>query len=122
MPQAGDSFTIASNTAGVADNRNALELGQLQTKPVLIGGGASFQSAYAQLVSSVGNKTRQVQVELGAQEALAKHAQDAMQSVSGVNLDEEAANLIRYQQAYQAAGKMIEVAARLFDELLGMLR
>jgi flagellar hook-associated protein 1 FlgK len=89
---------------------------------VLIGGGASFQSAYAQLVSSVGNKTRQVQVELGAQEALAKHAQDAMQSVSGVNLDEEAANLIRYQQAYQAAGKMIEVAARLFDELLGMLR
>ena len=122
VPQAGDSFSIASNTAGVADNRNALALGQLQTERVLIGGGASFQSAYAQLVSSVGNKTRQVQVELGAQEALAKHAQDAMQSVSGVNLDEEAANLIRYQQAYQAAGKVIEVASRLFDELLGMLR
>lgn len=122
VPQPGDTFTIASNVAGVADNRNALALGQLQSAQVMVGGGASVQSAYSQLVSSVGNRARQVQVNLTAQETLAKHAQDAMQSLSGVNLDEEAANIVRYQQAYQASAKMIEVAARLFDELLGVLR
>jgi flagellar hook-associated protein 1 FlgK len=70
----------------------------------------------------VGNKARQVEVTLTAQENLVKQAQDAQQSLSGVNLDEEAANLMRYQQAYQAAGKMIELAGKLFDEILAMAR
>ncbi len=121
VPVDGDQFVVARNAAGVSDNRNALALGQLQTRN-LVGGSASYQSGYSQTVSQVGNKTRQVQVALTAQENLVKQAQDAQQSLSGVNLDEEAANLMRYQQAYQAAGKVIELAGKLFDEILALSR
>ena len=121
-PAAGDVFTISANSAGVSDNRNALLLAGLQTGKTLAGGSASYQSAYAQIVSDVGNKTREVEVTITAQESVLKQAQDAQQSLSGVNLDEEAANLLRYQQAYQASGKMIEIASKLFDTLLGLGR
>ena len=120
-PAAGDVFTVEANASGVSDNRNALLLGQLQTR-LLVGGAASYQSAYSQLVSNIGNKARQVEVTLMAQENLVKQAQDAQQSLSGVNLDEEAANLLRYQQAYQAAGRVMEIAGRLFDEILALGR
>ena len=121
-PAAGDVFTISANSAGVSDNRNALLLAGLQTGKTLAGGTASYQSAYAQIVSDVGNKTREVEVTITAQESVLKQAQDAQQSLSGVNLDEEAANLLRYQQAYQASGKMIEIASKLFETLLSMGR
>jgi flagellar hook-associated protein 1 FlgK len=121
VPVDGDRFVIEPNTGGVSDNRNALALGQLQTRN-LVGGAASYQSAYSQAVSEVGNKARQVQVTLTAQDNLVKQAQDAQQSLSGVNLDEEAANLMRYQQAYQAASKVIELAGKLFDEILAISR
>lgn len=121
-PAAGDVFTISANSAGVSDNRNALLLAGLQTGKTLAGGSASYQSAYAQIVSDVGNKTREIQVTATAQESVLKQAEDAQQSLSGVNLDEEAANLLRYQQAYQASGKMIEIASKLFDTLLSMGR
>ena len=121
-PAAGDVFTISANGAGVSDNRNALLLAGLQTGKTLAGGTASYQSAYAQIVSDVGNKTREVQVTATAQESVLKQAEDARQSLSGVNLDEEAANLLRYQQAYQASGKMIEIASKLFDTLLALGR
>ena len=121
-PAAGDVFTISANSAGVADNRNALLLAGLQTGKTLAGGTASYQSAYAQIVSDVGNKTREIQVTATAQESVVKQAEDAQQSLSGVNLDEEAANLLRYQQAYQASGKMIEIASKLFDTLLALGR
>ncbi len=121
VPVDGDRFVIEPNTGGVSDNRNALALGQLQTRN-LVGGAASYQSAYSQAVSEVGNKARQVQVTLAAQDNLVKQSQDAQQSLSGVNLDEEAANLMRYQQAYQAASKVIELAGKLFDEILAISR
>ncbi|MBX3648513.1 MAG: flagellar hook-associated protein FlgK [Rhodocyclaceae bacterium] len=119
-PAAGDVFTLSANASGVSDNRNALLLAGLQTQKTLHGGTASYQSAYAQLVSEVGNKTRVIDVTATAQEHLLTQAQDAHQSLSGVNLDEEAANLLRYQQAYQAAGKMIEISSKLFDTLLAL--
>ncbi|MBE7459244.1 MAG: flagellar hook-associated protein FlgK [Zoogloeaceae bacterium] len=121
-PAAGDVFTISANSAGVADNRNALLLAGLQTGKTLAGGTASYQSAYAQIVSDVGNKTREIQVTATAQESVVKQAEEAQQSLSGVNLDEEAANLLRYQQAYQASGKMIEIADKLFNTLLELGR
>ncbi|MEZ5616491.1 MAG: flagellar hook-associated protein FlgK [Rhodocyclaceae bacterium] len=121
-PAAGDVFTVSANGGGVSDNRNALLLAGLQTGKTLAGGSASYQSAYAQIVSDVGNKTREVEVTITAQENIEKQALDAQQSLSGVNLDEEAANLLRYQQAYQASGKMIEIASKLFDTLLGLGR
>lgn len=119
-PIDGDSFSIGPNPTGVSDNRNALLLGNLQTQNTISGGTATYQSAYSQLVSQVGNKAREVEVASSAQETLVKQGQDVIQSMSGVNLDEEAANLIRYQQAYQASAKMIDVASKLFAEVLAL--
>jgi flagellar hook-associated protein 1 FlgK len=79
---------------------------------------ASLQEAYAQLVSEIGNKTRQVQVTGETQRTLLEQAQSSRDSLSGVNLDEEAANLIRYQQAYQASAKAMQIGASLFDTIL----
>lgn len=124
-PQNGDTFTLGNNVGGVADNSNALLLGQLQTQNTLAaspGGSAtaSYQSAYSQIVSQVGNKTREVQVTGQGLQALTDQAQTARDSASAVNLDEEAANLLRFQQAYQAAAKIITVAGKLFDTLLAI--
>ncbi|MBU0592510.1 MAG: flagellar hook-associated protein FlgK [Gammaproteobacteria bacterium] len=129
-PAANDSFTVGPNTGGVADNRNALLLAGLQTKNTLgkdssvVGSEptATYQSAYSQIVSSIGVKSRDISVTGQAQASLVAQTQQAQQSMSGVNLDEEAANLLRYQQAYQASGKMMEIATTLFDTLLSLGR
>ncbi len=119
-PANNDTFVVARNAAGVADNRNALALGKLQTQATVAGGTANYQDAYARLVSDVGNKTREIQVTGAAQSALLKQSQDARESLSGVNLDEEAANLLRYQQAYQASAKMLDIGSKLFDVILSI--
>ncbi|EPZ16367.1 hypothetical protein M622_13350 [Thauera terpenica 58Eu] len=125
-PAAGDAFEFAPSAAGVADNRNAVALGALQTKKVLLADGgrptATFQSAYAQTVTTIGNKTREVQVNEAAQDTLLQQATTTRDSLSGVNLDEEAANLVRYQLAYQASARVMTVAQRLFDELINIGR
>jgi flagellar hook-associated protein 1 FlgK len=121
-PVAGDTFTVSPNSNGTADNRNARLLGNLQTKPILDGGKATYQSAYAELVSFVGNKTREVQVNSQAGDTLLKQVTAAQQDVSGVNLDEEATNLLKYQQVYQAAGKVMQMASTLFDTVLSISR
>ncbi len=119
-PNNNDTFTIGPNTNGVSDNRNALLLGQMQTMKVLDGGTTTFQGGYSAMVNQVGNKAREVQVSGKAQQSLADQAQTARDSVSAVNLDEEAANLLRFQQAYQASAKLISIAGKLFDTLLQM--
>jgi flagellar hook-associated protein 1 FlgK len=119
-PAVGDTFTVAPNTGGVSDSRNGLLLSGLQTQNMLNGGKATYQGNYAQTVNYVGNKTHEKQVGAIAGETAVTQATTAMQSVSGVNLDEEAANLLRYQQAYQAAGKVMQVASELFDTLLSL--
>ncbi len=121
-PLAGDTFTIGTNTNATADNRNALLLGKLQTQNTLSGSTASYQSTYGQLVSQVGNKTRELEATSKAQASMVVQIQQAQQSLSGVNLDEEAANLLRYQQAYQASGKVLQLASTLFDTLLNLGR
>ena len=120
-PNSGDTFKIERNASAVSDGRNALALGQLQTQNTMSGQKATYQSAYAQLVSDVGNKSREVQVRSEAQSTLLKQAESARDSVSGVNLDEEAANLMRYQQAYQASAKVLDLGNRLFDSLLSIM-
>jgi flagellar hook-associated protein 1 FlgK len=121
-PMAGDVFTVEQNSSGVSDNRNAVLLAALQTTSTMIGGTASYQSAYSQIVSEVGNKARQVETIGLAQQNLVDQAEAERQRMSGVNLDEEAANLLRYQQAYQASAKVIQIASSLFDELLAIMR
>ena len=119
-PGAGDKFTVGPNPGGVADGRNALLLAGLQTQNTLAGGTTSYQGAYGQLVSTIGNSAQQTNVMATSQSALVTQATQAQQSLSGVNLDEEAANLLRYQQAYQAAGKMIQIASTLFQTILSI--
>lgn len=121
-PQDEDIFNFLSNKGGVADNRNAVALGALQTTKTMLGSSATFQSGYAQLVSQIGNKAREAQVGEAAQDSLLRQAKDSRDSLSGVNLDEEAANLIRFQQAYQASGRVISIAQRLFDEIVSIGR
>lgn len=126
-PAAGDKFTVEANANGVADSRNAALLGALQTGSTLLGSAtsaatASYQSAYAQIVSAVGSKTNEVQAIGAAQQGLVDHATQALQSLSGVNLDEEAANLLRYQQAYQASAKVLQIASKVFDEIIALGR
>ncbi len=117
-PAAGDSFTVGPNTGGIADNRNALLLGALQTAMLVGNGSASLQSAYAALVGDVGRRTNELEVTSRAEATLLGQHTAARESFSGVNLDEEAANLVRYQQAYQAAGKVLQVAATMFETIL----
>ncbi len=119
-PSDGDTFSIERNQAGVSDARNALSLGKLQTQNTTAGGAATFQVAYSRLVSDVGNKTREIQVTGEAQSALLKQSENARDSLSGVNLDEEAANLLRYQQAYQASAKALDIGSKLFDVILAL--
>lgn len=121
-PADGDTFKVGPNTNGQGDNRNALLLGKLQTANTLDNGTTTFQGAYSQLVSSVGNKAHELQATGLAASSLLEQSVAAQQSESGVNLDEEAANLLRYQQAYQAAGKLMQTASTLFDVLLTLGR
>ncbi len=121
-PAEGDVFTIGNNVNGVSDNRNALLLARLQTMNTMLGGTASYQGAYGQMVSQIGNTTAAIQASAKAEENLLMSSRNSQQALSGVNLDEEAANLLRYQQAYQAAGKMLQIASTLFDSLLAIGR
>jgi flagellar hook-associated protein 1 FlgK len=115
-----DTFTVGPNVSGVGDSRNGALLAGLQTKNILDNGNATYQTTYAQMVNFVGTKAREAQIGSNAADAAVVQATSAQQSVSGVNLDEEAANLLRYQQAYQASGKVMQVASQLFDTLLSL--
>lgn len=121
-PATGDSFTVVPNAGGVGDNGNALRLGELLNQGVLDSGATSVGSAFGQLVAQVGTSTAQASIGLDAQTALRTQAEQAQQSVSGVSLDEEAANLLRFEQSYQAAARVISIADNLFQTLLGAVQ
>ena len=117
-PAVGDSFTVSDNTSGTGDNRNALLLSDALKSPVLNGGTTSLGSAVGEFVGGIGVATRQAQVNRDAQNVVYEESLATKESVSGVNLDEEAANLLKYQQAYQAAAQLIRVADTMFQTLL----
>jgi len=124
-PSAGDNFSVSFNTNGVSDNRNALNLVNLQNKAVIGVNpaapdttGSSFSDSYGDLVERIGTLTSQARVDGEATGAILKQATDNRDSVSGVNLDEEAAKLIQFEQYYQASAQIIQVARNLFDTLI----
>jgi flagellar hook-associated protein 1 FlgK len=117
-PVAGDTFTVSDNTSGTGDNRNALLLADALKSPVLNNGTTSLGSAVGEFVGGIGVATRQAQVSRDAQNVVYEESLAAKEAVSGVNLDEEAANLLKYQQAYQAAAQLIRVADTMFQTLL----
>ncbi|NOX76223.1 MAG: flagellar hook-associated protein FlgK [Gammaproteobacteria bacterium] len=115
-----DPALVAAAARGNAlgDNSNALLLAGLQAQKTLGSGTETFQTAFSRIVASIGVRTNEAKVNADAQRTLLKRAVDAQQSVSGVNLDEEAANLLRFQQAYQAAAQVVSVSNDLFQTLL----
>lgn len=115
--EAGDQFTVQFNKDGTSDSRNGVALGNLQTKDI-INGNASFSDAYTGLVEEVGSVTSRALSNRESSEVLLRNSSDAVESKSGVNLDEEAANLIRYELAYNASAKVIQVARDIFTTLI----
>ncbi|MNF73236.1 Flagellar hook-associated protein 1 [compost metagenome] len=126
--ETGDSFSTAVSANGVSDNRNALKLVDLQSKAAvgvdaLVGGtGVSFTDGYGDLVERVGTLTAQARVDSEASIAILKQATDNRDSLSGVSLDEEAGNLIKFEQYYNASSQVIQVARSLFDTLMSTFR
>ncbi|WP_438971703.1 flagellar hook-associated protein FlgK [Methylophaga sp.] len=127
VPANGDSFVINNSTAGgfngFGDNRNALALAELQVAKTMKPNGSgnptqSFGDAYGILVANVATRTKQAQVGQETQQGLLDQTKSRFDSVSGVNLDEEAASLIKYQQTYQAAAQIITVSNTIFDTLI----
>ncbi len=127
-PQTGDSFSLTFNQSGVSDNRNALKLADLQSKQTVgvdgsvAGSGFSFTDGYGELVERVGTLTAQARMDNEATGAILKQATDNRDSLSAVNLDEEAANLIKFEQYYNASAQIIQVARSLFDTLISSFR
>lgn len=120
-PAEGDSLSIAFNAEGSSDNRNALAVLELQSaNTIAVSGnsGMSLTTAYSSLIETVGAKTNQAQMDASATEAILTQATTSQQSLSGVNLDEEAANLVKFEQYYTAASQIIQVARSTFDTLI----
>lgn len=117
QPATGDQFVVTPNLSGTEDGSNAQKMAALQTTKLMSGNTATFEQTYGQMVAAVGTKTNEVNIMAEAQASMLSQAETARDSVSGVNLDEEAANLLRYQQAYTAASKLIQIAQQAFDEL-----
>lgn len=128
VPKAGDTFTIGYNTDGLNDNRNALELSGLQNRDVILlnnNGGTNrvtFHESYANIVSDIGEKTAIADITLRSAEAMKTQSEDWFENISGVNLDEEAANLVKFQQTYSAAARILTTAQTLFDTILNSTR
>jgi flagellar hook-associated protein 1 FlgK len=120
-PSAGDQFVIQPNTGGAGDNRNALRLAAALNGDVF-NGSMTLQGAAGRLVTSVGSRTSEVTSQRDAQEAVLDQTRHRLDSVRGVNLDEEAADMLRFQQLYQAAAQTVAVADTLFNTLLAALR
>ncbi|MDM0030522.1 flagellar hook-associated protein FlgK [Variovorax sp. J22P271] len=119
-PANGDTFTIGKNAGGVSDGSNALLLGALQRQTTMGNGTTTFNGAYSQLVSEVGNKAMEIKVATKTQESVTSQIKASQQSISGVNQDEETANLLMFQQMYQANAKVIQTASTIFDAILGI--
>lgn len=121
-PVAGDTFTVQSNVGGTGDNRNGLLLADIQQTDILNGGTTSLKEGYAEIVGNIGAKTRSANLSLSSVSVLRENAEVAQAEVSGVNLDEEAANLLRFQQAYNASAQVIQISNQLFESLLAAVR
>ena len=120
-PVDGDEFVVSSNVGQTGDNRNLLAMLDLQDTKT-IQGQATYQDSYSNLVADVGTQARQAQIMAESATSVLDEAQTQRDSLSGVNLDEEAANVIRFQQAYKAASQVITTAGTMFDTLLQVLR
>ena len=115
-PNIGDSFQVDGNHDGLGNNINMLDMVDLAKKPVI--SGKTLANTYIDQINNVGNLAQQATITQQALTVVNDQAVAARDKVSGVNLDEEAASLIRYQQAYQASAKALQISGTLFDSIV----
>jgi flagellar hook-associated protein 1 FlgK len=121
-PAAGDSFTLSANSGSSGDTSNAQSMANIASKTLLNGGADTLSSANAAMVSSFGSLAQQSQSQLSAETSIRTQNQSQRDSVSGVNLDEEAASMMQFQQAYQAAAQVIATSNTLFQSLMSAMQ
>jgi flagellar hook-associated protein 1 FlgK len=122
QPAVGDTFTVRNNAGAVGDNRNAFALVDALNSGVIEGGTVSVTASIERLTGNLGLQTRSAQMSRDAESVVNESDMAARDAVSGVNLDEEAADMLRLQQAYQAAAQIIAVSGQIFDELINAVR
>lgn len=121
-PKTGDTFNIGPTPAGSSDNSNALLLAKVEQAKTFNAGTVTLSGALGGLTTQVGAAARSAEYSLMAQQVITDQAQAARDSISGVNLDEEASDMLRLQQAYQAASQLISTADTMFQTILGAVR
>ncbi|QII29034.1 flagellar hook-associated protein FlgK [Stenotrophomonas maltophilia] len=122
VPKNGDTFNITPTPAGSSDNSNATKLSKVEDAKAFNAGTVTLNGALGGLTTQVGAAARSAEYSLDAQQVITNQAQSARDEVSGVNLDEEAADMLRLQQAYQAASQLISTADSMFQTILGAVR
>ena len=120
-PAVGDTFQVGPNANAPGDNTNGLAMAALGTTGLLNGGTSTYQDTFSQMVGTVGSLAQQAQINSSALAAQQSNAQTTRDSISGVNMDEEAGNLVRYQQSYQAAAQLVQIASSTFRSLIQAL-
>ena len=121
LAQMGDEFTVDFNSDGTSDSRNGVAMAGLQSTKT-VGDQSSYSDSYARLVEVVGSVTSRAQINRDSSETLLRNSQSSVDATSGVNLDEEAAALIKYELAYNASAQVIQVARDIFDTLISTFR
>ena len=122
IPATGDSFTVGpSSSANTGDNTNVLAMIAAMSSKIMSGGTASLGDTANNLVSATGVLTQQAQANASAQQTVNQAATDARNNLSGVNLDEEAAKMLQFQQAYQACAQMIQASNTIFQSLISAI-
>ena len=121
-PHTGDTFQVAANTNGKGDNINGLRLLDLRMTGLMDGGGATYQDAFSRILGQTGSLTQQAQISRDSLKVQLDSSEAAREQVAGVNLDQEAADLMRYQQSYQGAAQVIAAADAAFRALIAAMR
>lgn len=119
LPVKGDVFRVDGNQDGIGNNENMMNLIALEDKKVMPG-NLTLTEAYIERVNQVGNVSRQASISKDALNVVFSQAKEARDSTSGVSLDEEASALVRFQQAYQANAKVMQMASQLFESILSV--
>ena len=121
-PRTGDTFQVAANTNGKGDNTNGLRLLDLRSTDFMDGGTATYQDAFSRILGQTGSLTQQAGISRDSLQVQLDSSEAAREQVAGVNLDEEAADLMRYQQSYAGAAQVIAAADAAFQMLIAALR
>lgn len=122
VPRAGDTFRVGANVSSSSDNTNMRAWARLDNARVLGGGANSLNDALVAQTTRIGSAARETSFSLDSQKAIDLALVQQRESLSGVNLDEEAADLLRFQQAYQAAAQVISIADNIFQTFLAAVR